>query len=118
VEQETFQGDLLSVPVRVCSQGSISWYHGELWFYDNCIIPLAKKLRECGVFGVSSHEYLNYAKENGREWASKAESLFKLWVSKYKEPTVEPKLENAGDVELNQRLNILMLPRDRKLAVL
>jgi hypothetical protein len=38
------------------------WYKGELEFFDNYIIPLAKKLRECNVFGVSSDEYLG--KEN------------------------------------------------------
>ena len=37
------------------------WYQGELGFFDNYIIPLAKKLKECGVFGVSSDEFLNYA---------------------------------------------------------
>ena len=37
-----------------------NWYQGELGFYDFYIIPLAKKLKDCGVFGVSSDEYLNY----------------------------------------------------------
>jgi 3'5'-cyclic nucleotide phosphodiesterase len=40
---------------------STFWYKGELSFFDNYIIPLAKKLKECNVFGVSSDEYLNYA---------------------------------------------------------
>jgi len=31
---------------------------GEIGFYDFYIIPLAKKLDQCGVFGVSSDEYL------------------------------------------------------------
>ena len=31
-------------------------------------MPLAKKLKDCGVFGVSSDEYLNYAQQNRREW--------------------------------------------------
>jgi hypothetical protein len=43
------------------------WYNGELWFFDNYVIPLAKKLEECGVFGVSSDECLNYALENRKE---------------------------------------------------
>ena len=34
------------------------WYEGELGFFDNYVIPLAKKLQECRVFGVSSDEYL------------------------------------------------------------
>jgi hypothetical protein len=34
------------------------WYKGEIGFFDFYIIPLAKKLKDCGVFGVSSDEYL------------------------------------------------------------
>jgi hypothetical protein len=45
-----------------------NWYKGELGFFDFYIIPLAKKLKECGVFGVSSDEYLNYAIKNRGEW--------------------------------------------------
>ena len=37
------------------------WYEGEMIFFDKYIIPLTKKLDECGVFGVSSDECLNYA---------------------------------------------------------
>ena len=40
------------------------WYHGELGFFDNYIIPLTRKLKDCGVFGVSSDEYLSYALAN------------------------------------------------------
>lgn len=54
---------------------SLGWYGGELWFYDNYIIPLAKKLDKCGVFGVSYHEYLNYAKENRKEWEIKGKEI-------------------------------------------
>jgi hypothetical protein len=45
-----------------------------LGFFDNYIIPLAKKLKDCGVFGVSSDEYLYYTLENQREWACKGEA--------------------------------------------
>ena len=45
-----------------------SWYQGELGFFEFYIIPLAKKLKDCGVFGVSSDEYLNYAVKNSQEW--------------------------------------------------
>jgi class 3 adenylate cyclase len=44
------------------------WYRGEMGFFDFYIIPLAKKLKNCGVFGVSSDEYLNYATKNRQEW--------------------------------------------------
>mmetsp|Transcript_12293 Transcript_12293/g.13654 ORF Transcript_12293/g.13654 Transcript_12293/m.13654 type:complete len:148 (+) Transcript_12293:1052-1495(+) len=47
------------------------WYEGQLKFYDHYVIPLAYKLRECGVFGVSGDEYLDYAQGNRAEWARK-----------------------------------------------
>lgn len=53
---------------RASKDPSEGWYEGELGFYDYYIIPLAKKLKDCGVFGVSSDEYLNYAQKNRREW--------------------------------------------------
>jgi hypothetical protein len=59
------------------------WYKGELGFFDNYIIPLAKKLKECGVFGVSSEEYLNYALENRREWSSNGEETVARYIEKY-----------------------------------
>lgn len=60
------------------------WYGGELWFYDNYVIPLAKKLAECGVFGVSSDEYLNYAQLNRDEWAQKGKAIVAEMARKYK----------------------------------
>jgi PDZ domain len=54
---------------------SEGWYGGEIWFYDNYVIPLAGKLRECGVFGVSSDEYLNYAQQNRFEWERKGHDI-------------------------------------------
>jgi hypothetical protein len=51
------------------------WYEGELWFFDNYIIPLAQKLRECGVFGVSCDEFLDYAKDNRSEWELKGRDI-------------------------------------------
>jgi hypothetical protein len=71
------------------------WYQGELGFFDHYIIPLAKKLQDCGVFGVSSDEYLNYALENRREWASKGEEVIQKMMSmhiiKDEEPATDAK---------------------------
>jgi hypothetical protein len=60
---------------RTTTDPSITWYEGELGFYDFYIIPLAKKLKECGVFGVSSYEYLQYAMNNRAEWASRGKEI-------------------------------------------
>jgi 3'5'-cyclic nucleotide phosphodiesterase len=46
---------------RMATNPAEFWYMGELSFFDNYIIPLGKKLKDCNVFGVSSDEYLNYA---------------------------------------------------------
>jgi hypothetical protein len=45
---------------RAASDPSVTWYKGEIGFFDFSVIPVAKKLDSCGVFGVSSHECLNY----------------------------------------------------------
>jgi hypothetical protein len=72
---------------RMDNNPSEGWYQGELSFLDNYVIPLAKKLKECGVFGVSSDEYLNYALENRREWASKGEETVAKMIQKYSPKT-------------------------------
>jgi hypothetical protein len=51
------------------------WYQGELGFFDFYIIPLAKKLRDCKMFGVSSDEFLNYAEQNREEWNRRGEEI-------------------------------------------
>ncbi len=61
-----------------------SWYKGELGFFDFYVIPLAEKLAECGVFGVSSDEYLNYAIMNRNEWEKKGKDVVDGYMKKYK----------------------------------
>jgi hypothetical protein len=60
---------------REAKDPSEFWYKGEMGFFDFYVIPLAKKLEECGVFGVSSHEYMNYAFQNRKEWEVKGKSV-------------------------------------------
>lgn len=67
---------------RSTANPALSWYKGEIWFFDNYVIPLAKKLETCGVFGVSSDEFLNYAEENRKEWAQKGETIVAEMVAK------------------------------------
>jgi len=61
------------------------WYEGELKFFDNYIIPLAKKLRDCNIFGVSSDECLNYAERNRMEWESRGQSVVAEYIESMKE---------------------------------
>ena len=64
---------------------SKTWYEGELGFFDFYIIPLAKKLKECGVFGVSSDEYLDYARANRQEWEQKGKDIVASYVQNHAE---------------------------------
>eukprot|EP00980_Cylindrotheca_fusiformis_P013752 scaffold3541_cov116-Cylindrotheca_fusiformis.AAC.5 len=70
---------------RADSDPSTNWYKGEIGFFDFYVIPLAKKLESCGVFGVSSHEYLSYATSNRAEWAREGEKLVQQYLAKYEE---------------------------------
>ena len=62
---------------------SEGWYEGELGFFDYYIIPLAKKLKECGVFGVASDEYLSYAQANRAEWEEKGQGVVAKYMKRY-----------------------------------
>ena len=69
---------------RSASNPADFWAKGEIGFFDFYIIPLAKKLKDCGVFGVSSDEYLNYAMANREEWLNKGEEVVAEMVEKFK----------------------------------
>jgi 3'5'-cyclic nucleotide phosphodiesterase len=69
---------------RADSNPAKTWYTGEIGFFDFYIIPLAKKLQSCGVFGVSSDEYLSYAMQNRKEWEERGEEMVKEMVCKGK----------------------------------
>lgn len=77
------------------------WYEGELWFFDNYVIPLAHKLKDCGVFGVSSDEYLNYALANRAEWEEKGKDIVATIHERYK------KTFDLQSSEKGHRLSIL-----------
>jgi len=67
---------------RAESDPSVGWYNGELGFFDFYIIPLAQKLKDCGVFGKSSDEYLNYAVQNRKEWELRGQDVVAEMVEK------------------------------------
>ena len=67
---------------RAATNPADGWYKGELGFFDFYIIPLAKKLKDCGVFGVSSDEYLNYAQKNRQEWETRGQEIVATMLKK------------------------------------
>jgi len=88
---------------RAENDPTAGWYKGELWFFDNYVIPLAKKLEECQVFGVSSDEYLLYAQANRDEWEKKGEKIVEEYAAEVKQKLEEAKLKEefkeAGEDE-------------------
>lgn len=74
------------------------WYKGELGFFDHYVIPLARKLQECEVFGVSSDEYLNYALANRAEWDTNGQAVVAAMVEKYGATEPSPStVESQGE---------------------
>lgn len=71
---------------RLAKDPASFWYKGEIGFFDNYIIPLAKKLKDCGVFGVSSDEYLNYALQNRAEWEERGQDIVAMLVEEVSKP--------------------------------
>jgi hypothetical protein len=86
-----------------------SWYKGELWFYDNYIIPLAKKLDECQVFGASSDEFLTYALDNRNEWEMKGETIVDELVASCSHQSEEFQLK-----ELTRRGSLITKKQQRR----
>lgn len=84
---------------RIEKNPAEGWYQGELGFFDFYIIPLAKKLETCGVFGVSSHEYLSYAEANRKEWEEKGNEIVEEYLAAIKDR------ENALEVMKKQQRN-------------
>lgn len=74
------------------------WYKGEIGFFDFYIIPLAKKLKECGVFGVSCDEYLSYAENNRKEWEANGESVVAEMLAKYATSSNEAEEDDVTSV--------------------
>lgn len=68
---------------RLAMDPATFWYSGELKFFDNYVLPLAKKLKECNVFGVSSDECLNYAMLNRAEWNVRGEALVAEMIDEF-----------------------------------
>jgi hypothetical protein len=60
---------------RAKKDPTVGWYEGQIGFFDGYIIPLATKLKECGVFGSAGEEYLGNALNNREEWIIKGKEI-------------------------------------------
>jgi hypothetical protein len=55
-----------------------------------------RQLKECGVFGVSSDEYLNYATKNRQEWLVKGRGIVDALVDNGEQAYLR-KRDNTGN---------------------
>ncbi len=88
---------------RGASDPRENWYGGEIGFFDFYIIPLAKKLRECGVFGSAASEYLDYAVENRRRWEEEGKEIAIKMVNDYDAQHVRDDVLDEEDAKDLQR---------------
>lgn len=78
---------------KVAVDPSTNWYIGELGFFDYYLIPLAMKLKDCGIFGKSGYEYISYVLKNKKEWERKGRQVVQEMVLLYKD------VDEEGDGE-------------------
>ncbi len=100
---------------RMDQDPSLTWYKGEIGFFDFYVIPLAKKLKECGVFGVSSDEYLSYALQNRKEWASRGEELVGEMVRAIKRKHVAASVYAAAKASVDHEGNVIIADMSQNL---
>lgn len=68
---------------------TVDWYEGELRFLDGYVLPLARRLKECDVYGVSSDEYLSHALANREEWEQKGRQVTQDMIQRIKSDVEE-----------------------------
>eukprot|EP00980_Cylindrotheca_fusiformis_P017753 scaffold5598_cov126-Cylindrotheca_fusiformis.AAC.2 len=74
---------------RADKDPSESWYDGELWFFDNWVLPLARKLKESGVLNAVSDQLLEHANRNRSRWEVEGRQICISMLASLKEkPTV------------------------------
>jgi hypothetical protein len=70
--KERFAAFLNGVEERDPSE---TWYEDELTFFDGFVLPMANKLKSCGVFGSTGDEFMRWAQQNRAEWAVKGKYI-------------------------------------------
>lgn len=77
---------------------SEDWYQGEIWFFDNCVIPMAERVRGTRVFGAAGEDCVRNAVDNKKEWAIKGGELLAGSIDKVMK-NQEMKVEKAREQE-------------------
>eukprot|EP00980_Cylindrotheca_fusiformis_P002014 scaffold444_cov109-Cylindrotheca_fusiformis.AAC.11 len=83
---------------------SDGWYQGELWFFDNWVVPLAQDLKKCGLLDVVSDQLIKQARRNRLKWEHEGEKISQELA---KTAMANRKLPAASDVEAQLTSQIL-----------
>jgi hypothetical protein len=70
---------------RLAEDPSKTWYEREIKFFDEYVMPLAKKLKESGMFGIAGDDVLLCAQANRKEWVVSGVSIVGELKTKYNE---------------------------------
>lgn len=70
---------------RADKDPSNGWYKGELWFFDNWVIPLAQNLKNTGVLNIISERLIDQAKSNRLQWEREGEKECRLMFETVKQ---------------------------------
>lgn len=66
---------------------------------DFYIIPLTRKLKDCGVFGASSSDYLDKAMRNRAEWEIRGREVVHEMVQRIQ---LKTRMKNGSDVRIEK----------------
>ena len=63
---------------------SETWFESELGLFDFVIIPMAQKLKDCGMFGAAGNSYLQFALSNRQQMHAQGKALVNEMISQVK----------------------------------
>mmetsp|Transcript_33847 Transcript_33847/g.82044 ORF Transcript_33847/g.82044 Transcript_33847/m.82044 type:complete len:139 (-) Transcript_33847:201-617(-) len=98
---------------RVDKNPAVFGIRVKLVSFDFYSIPLSKKLRDCGVFGATSDENLNYTESNRALWVQGGEAIVQEILAKY-----QPKTSLAHDNDTEDDDAVVFKPGDESTASL
>jgi hypothetical protein len=94
----------------------LAWFHKELDYFDNFVIPLAMELKDCDAFVVSNDDCLKHALKNRQQFASKEKLLIPAFMAKMDKGVVPSGLNQAPNtVKLSSPLTSPL--EERKAAI-
>ena len=64
---------------------TVSWYSDEIKFFDTVVIPMANRLKDCGMFGMAGDDAIRCAQSNRKEWVVNGGAVVEGLKKRYKE---------------------------------